>query len=164
MLEVSVSDVQAERPVDAARWKRFAVSVLEREGIRANAELGIAFVREDEIAEMNERYLHRQGPTDVLAFPIDGPDRAVAAGPGPPAVLGDVVICPDVAWRNAPEHAGSYDDEVALLIVHGILHLLGMDHDDDETAEVMERRERELLEACALEPGPAGDEPGACVT
>jgi probable rRNA maturation factor len=57
-----------------------------------------------------------------------------------------VVVCPPVARRNAPAHAGSYDDEMALLVVHGILHLLGMDHEDDQEAEVMERREQELLE------------------
>jgi probable rRNA maturation factor len=63
-----------------------------------------------------------------------------------PTLLGDVVICPSVAMRNAPQHAGTYDDEVALLVVHGILHLLGMDHMQDDEAEAMERRERELLE------------------
>jgi probable rRNA maturation factor len=60
-------------------------------------------------------------------------------------VLGDVVICPAVASRNAPEHAGTYEDELALLVVHGVLHLLGMDHADDDEAEIMERREQELL-------------------
>jgi probable rRNA maturation factor len=56
------------------------------------------------------------------------------------------VICPAVAHRNAPEHAGTYDDEMALLLVHGILHLLGMDHADEDEARDMQRRERELLE------------------
>ena len=60
-------------------------------------------------------------------------------------LLGDVVICPAVAIRNAADHAGTYDDELALLIVHGILHLMGMDHEDDDEAEAMEARERELL-------------------
>lgn len=63
-----------------------------------------------------------------------------------PTMLGDVVICPVVADRNAPTHAGTYDDEIALLVVHGILHLLGMDHVDDEEARVMEHREQELLD------------------
>lgn len=62
-----------------------------------------------------------------------------------PVLLGDIVICPAVAYRNAPEHAGSYDDEVALLVVHGLLHLMGMDHAEDEEAEEMEARERALL-------------------
>jgi hypothetical protein len=62
-----------------------------------------------------------------------------------PVLLGDIVICPAVAFRNAPEHAGNYDDEVALLVVHGLLHLMGMDHQEDEEAEEMEAKERELL-------------------
>jgi hypothetical protein len=62
-----------------------------------------------------------------------------------PVLLGDIVICPAVAHRNAPEHAGTYEDELALLVVHGLLHLMGMDHQDDDEAEEMEARERELL-------------------
>jgi probable rRNA maturation factor len=63
-----------------------------------------------------------------------------------PTLVGDLVICPAVAHRNAPEHAGTYEDELALLVVHGILHLTGMDHVDEEEAEAMERREQELLD------------------
>ena len=98
------------------------------------------------------------GPTDVLSFPIEGePDPtgrvpdAGGTGPGePPApeiptLLGDIVICPSVAARNAVEHECTFDDEIALLVVHGVLHLLGWDHVVDEEAERMEARERELL-------------------
>ena len=89
-----------------------------------------------------------------------------------PVLLGDVVICPDVAARNAPEHegdrhSGSYEDEVALLVVHGILHLLGMDHEDPEEAEKMEAREQELLDehhrpgsSSPDGAGPTADAPG----
>jgi probable rRNA maturation factor len=68
-----------------------------------------------------------------------------------------VVICPEVAWRNAPEHAGTYDDELALLLVHGILHLLGQDHEAEAEAEAMEAREAELL---AAHHGPLAEGPG----
>ena len=57
-----------------------------------------------------------------------------------------MVVCPAVAARQAPEHAGSYDDEIALLVVHGVLHVLGMDHADPEEAAAMQARERELLD------------------
>ena len=111
------------------------------------------------IAELNSRFLGKDGPTDVLAFPIDeepvesgrSPDSG-GTGPGlpsepedAPVLLGDIVICPAVAFRNAAEHAGTFDDEIALLIVHGLLHLMGMDHDEDDEAEEMEAKERELL-------------------
>jgi probable rRNA maturation factor len=61
-------------------------------------------------------------------------------------LLGDVVICPSVAAVNAVEHGATFDDEIALLVVHGILHLLGMDHEVDQEAERMERREQQLLD------------------
>ena len=61
-------------------------------------------------------------------------------------LLGDVVICPAVAATNAVEHGVIFDDEIALLVVHGLLHLLGMDHELDEQAERMEQRERQLLD------------------
>jgi probable rRNA maturation factor len=80
----------------------------------------------------------------------DGEDFAQAGSGAPgdaPLLLGDVVICPRVAARNAPAHAGTYDDEMALLLVHGILHLLGMDHEVEAEAEAMETKERELLSA-----------------
>jgi probable rRNA maturation factor len=73
-------------------------------------------------------------------------------GPGTSAeaglltLLGDVVICPVVAARNAQEHGVALDDEVALLVVHGLLHLLGMDHEEDAEAERMEALERQLLQ------------------
>jgi probable rRNA maturation factor len=158
---VFAADEQSDEPVDTLRWVRLAEGVLEAEGVRGDAELSMLFVDESAIAELNLRFLGREGPTDVLAFPIDDdvyeggrlPDSLGPAGPADeiepsdlPTLLGDVVVCPAVARRNAPTHAGTYEDEMALLVVHGILHLLGMDHADDEEATVMERREQELLD------------------
>ena len=103
------------------------------------------------------------GPTDVLAFPIDagevlevvsgptgaskGPDRSPLDRGDLPLLLGDIVICPAVARDQAPDHAGNLDDELALLVVHGTLHVLGWDHDTESATENMRRRERQLLEA-----------------
>jgi probable rRNA maturation factor len=161
-VDVFVADEQSAEPVDTVRWVHLAESVLAAEGVRGDAELSVLFVDEQAMAELNKRFLGKEGPTDVLAFPIDDdvyeggrlPD-SLGPSPGPsagddepsdlPTLLGDVVVCPAVARRNAPQHAGTYEDEVALLIVHGILHLLGMDHVDDKEAAEMERREQELL-------------------
>lgn len=158
-VEVFAADEQSDHPVDTLRWARLAEAVLEEEALPGDAELSVLFVDEASIAELNNRFLGKEGPTDVLAFPIDeepmdsgrSPDSG-GTGPGMPSepdevpvLLGDIVICPAVAYRNAPEHAGSYDDEVALLVVHGLLHLMGMDHAEDEEAEEMEARERALL-------------------
>jgi probable rRNA maturation factor len=159
-IEVFVADEQAERPVDTLRWVRLAEAVLTEEGVRGDAELSMLFVDEAAMSDLNKRFLGKDGPTDVLAFPIDeepveGGRSPDSGGTGPgfpsepgdmPTVLGDVVICPSVAARNAPDHAGNYEDELALLVVHGVLHLLGMDHLDDEEAAGMEQREQELLD------------------
>ena len=160
-VDVFVADEQSELPVDHLRWAALAENVLAAEGVRGNAELSVLFVDPATMAELNQRFHAQHGPTDVLAFPIDdepaaGGRNPDSGGTGPgytppepsdlPVLLGDVVICPDVAARHAKEHGASYEDEVALLIVHGILHLMGMEHDLDDDAEAMEARERELLE------------------
>lgn len=160
-VEVFAADEQSARPVDAMRLVQLAKSVLAAQGVKADSELSMLFVDEEAMAELNKRFLGKEGPTDVLAFPIDDDDVVEGGrspdslGPGtgadpdstdPPNLLGDVVVCPAVAARNAPGHAGSYEDEMALLVVHGILHILGMDHVDSEEAEAMEQRERELLD------------------
>jgi probable rRNA maturation factor len=160
-IEVFVADEQTDKPVDTMRWVRLATDVLLAEGVRDDAELSMLFVDEDVMAGLNKQFHGKDGPTDVLAFPIDedpveggrspdsggtGPGYSPAEPADMPLMLGDVVVCPAVADRNAPEHAGTYDDELALLIVHGILHLLGMDHLEDDEAELMEKREQELLD------------------
>jgi probable rRNA maturation factor len=158
-LDVYAADEQADHPVAVERWSRLARAVLEAEGIVSDTEVSLLFVDEATIASLNERFLDKRGPTDVLSFPIeDEADRSGRSpdegGTGPGSVepdtgrlllLGDVVICPAVAARNAVDHGVSLDDEMALLVVHGILHLLGMDHEVDAEAERMERREQQLL-------------------
>ena len=160
-VDVFAADEQTAHPVDTMRWVRLAEAVLAAEGVVADAEVSLLFVDEGAIADLNKRFLGKDGPTDVLSFPIDeepveggrSPDSG-GSGPGDlpgepddvPTLLGDIVICPSIAHRNAPEHAGTFDDELALLVVHGVLHLLGMDHVDDGEAEIMEAREQALLD------------------
>ncbi|MBV8159917.1 MAG: rRNA maturation RNase YbeY [Acidimicrobiia bacterium] len=159
-IDVFAADEQKDEPVDTMRWVRLARAVLGAEGLRGEVELSMLFVDEQAIADLNERFLDENGPTDVLAFPIDehlseggrSPDSG-GTGPGvnpeptteAPTMLGDVVLCPAVARRSAEMASRTYEDEMALLVVHGILHLLGMDHADADEAAAMQRRERELL-------------------
>ena len=159
-VEVFGADEQQAEPVDVARWVTLAEEVLAAEGVRGDAELSLLFVDELTMTQLNKRFMDVDGPTDVLAFPIDDPVDAgrwpdsgttgpVREGPDPnelPLLLGDVVVCPAVAARQAPEHAGSYDDELALLVVHGVLHVLGHDHADPDEATAMQAKERSLLE------------------
>jgi probable rRNA maturation factor len=158
-VSVFLSNEQSDVPVDLERWGRLARLVLADERAPEDAEVSLLFVDEQAIADLNARFLDGDGPTDVLSSPIDDdhvpsgrrPDDG-GRGPGssnepvdPPIVLGDVVICPTVARRQAPEHDWSTDDELALLVVHGLLHLLRYDHAEADEAARMQRRERELL-------------------
>lgn len=157
MIDIFAADEQDGLSVDLARWTDLCRAALEDEGVRAPAEVSLLFVDEPTIAELNERFMGKSGPTDVLSFPIeDGANPSGrfpdTGGPGPgdvevemPQLVGDILICPTVAATNAVAHGVSTDDETALLVVHGVLHLLGWDHMVDEEAERMEARERELL-------------------
>jgi probable rRNA maturation factor len=157
------ADEQHDVDVDVARWLRLARLVLTEERVHErygdDVEMSLLFVDESTIAELNERFLGAEGPTDVLAFPMDEevppggrrPDQG-GRGPGapcdagdPPALLGDVVVCPTIAGSQAFERGIPADDELALLVVHGVLHLLEYDHVDEEETALMRRREQELL-------------------
>jgi probable rRNA maturation factor len=158
-IDIYAADEQNDLAIDLERWIVLARHALEAEGVRGLAEVSLIFTNELTIADLNEQFLGKKGPTDVLSFPIDSdPEPAGrvpdAGGTGPgepptpdiPQLVGDIVICPAVALRNSREHECSFEDEVALLVVHGVLHLRGWDHEIDEEAERMEARERELLD------------------
>ena len=137
--------------VDVARMTRLARFVLERLRVHPQAELCIKLVDEDTIADVNEHWMGKEGPTDVLAFPMDELRPGTVNDEPEEGILGDIVICPQVARRQADEardkgQAG-YDaaDELDLLTVHGILHLLGYDH-----AEPEEHKEMFDLQAALL--------------
>ena len=161
------ADEQSEVDVDLLRWVRLARFVLSEEKVPEEAELSVIFVDEQAITDLNERFLGATGPTDVLAFPMDEdvalggrqPDQG-GRGPGspsepgdPPVVLGDVVVCPRIAERQAREHSQPAGDEIALLVVHGVLHLLNYDHAEERESAAMKRRERELLDRFRLVEG-----------
>jgi len=121
-------------PVDEAALAELASACLVGEGF-ADSELSVSFVTADEIADLHVRYMDEEGPTDVLSFPLDGEEDEDGV-----RILGDVVIAPDVAVTN---NAADPAAELRLLLVHGILHLLGHDHDEeDERAEMWARQER----------------------
>jgi probable rRNA maturation factor len=135
------ADEQDAVDVDVERWVALARAVLVDE--RRAGELTLTFVDREEIAALNAEHLGKDGPTDVLSFPLDDDDEPQ---PGVPVLLGDVVVCPAVAAEQAPTHAGTLDDELALLVVHGVLHVLGHDHAESEETTLMRARELEHLE------------------
>jgi probable rRNA maturation factor len=157
-IDIYAADEQVDQKIDLERWIELCRHALSEEGVRGLAEVSLIFTSDATMADLNEQFMGKKGPTDVLSFPIDAePDPtgrvpdAGGTGPGElptpeiPQLVGDIVICPSVAAANAVEHECSFDDEIALLIVHGVLHLRGWDHVLDDEAERMEARERELL-------------------
>ena len=166
-IDIYAADEQHEHDIDLERWVHLANAALVDEGVRGPAEVSLIFADEATIASLNQQFMGKTGPTDVLSFPIDvepEPTGRVpdAGGTGPgeppspeiPQLIGDIVICPAVAARNAVEHECTLDEELALLVVHGVLHLLGWDHEADDEAERMEARERELLARHSRKHGP----------
>ncbi len=151
---VVVADEQSVVNVDTHHLADLALAVVRAEGVTGPAELSLTFVDDDTIAECNRRFLGGDGPTDVLAFPIDPLDADAdsdAHGRGLPRLLGDVLVCPAVAEHHASQRGRPTSDELALLVVHGVLHVLGMDHAEAEEAAAMQARERELLGRFHLE-------------
>jgi probable rRNA maturation factor len=144
VVSVVVSDEQTDLAIDVDRWAALADAVLRSEG--RSGELTLTFVDPIEMAALNAEHMGQQGPTDVLSFPLDADadPESIPADWGP-ILLGDVVICPAVAADSAPTHAGTLDDELALLTVHGVLHVLGHDHSESDETAVMRTRELELL-------------------
>ena len=136
-IAVAFSDEQAME-VDVDRIVAVARRTAESEG--ALGELSITLVTPARIAELNERFMGKPEPTDVLAFPIDGL-RPPEASSGPPWLIGEVVLCPEVAAGQA--RAG-VEAELDLLVAHGVLHLLGYDHDTEDGAQQMRTREHKL--------------------
>lgn len=143
---VVASDARSEAvpAVDVERWAELARGVLVAEGVVG--ELTLTFVDAEEIAELHCEHLGLDGPTDVLSFPLDA-DSGAEPADGVPTLLGDVVVCPAVAAAQFADHAGTLDDELALLVVHGVLHVLGHDHAEPEETAVMRRRELDHLRA-----------------
>ena len=152
---VNAFDERSERGpgrggLQAERWAGLAAAVLRDEGV-GRGELGLRLVDPAAMSELNSTHMGAPGPTDVLAFPIDGAGGSDHL-PEQIPLLGDVVVCPAYAAEQAPEHVGgghdgSLGDELALLVVHGVLHVLGYDHQSDADAATMQARERQLLAA-----------------
>ncbi len=144
------SEVSGHEPLDLKRWGLLAASAVSSEGVRRAAELGLIFVNEAAMAELAAKWLQSDHSTDVLAFPLDKSARPARRGieeQVPPLLMGDVVVCPVVAARQASEQGHRLADELALLIVHGVLHLLGHDHAGPLESLKMKRRTRAIL-AC----------------
>ncbi len=155
--------------VDELALVSVARFVLEKMGVSPLAELSISLQDAAEMTRLHERYMDLPGPTDVLSFPQDDLDLRGAVGVGqgaghedddlPPTLLGDVVLCPEVAAGQAVTAGHSLADELALLTTHGVLHLLGYDHEEPEDHAQMFGLQAELLASWRAVPARTGQPP-----
>jgi probable rRNA maturation factor len=152
-MSIFVADEQGE-DIDLAGIRSLAELVLDEEGFPEDTEATLLLVSDEEMVAYNRRFLDREGPTDVLAFPVEDLEAGVVPdreSNQPPLLLGDIIIAPSYIRRQARSFEISFEDELALMVVHGLLHLLGYDHQEDLSAEQMEGRERELLSRIGVE-------------
>ena len=120
---------------DLERLKSIAQFTILAQGVHPDSELNISLLDEEEMSALHLRWMQEDGPTDVLAFPMDEvkPNSATLG----PAMLGDIALCPIYANQNALKVNSSLQNELELLTVHGVLHLLGYDHMKADEKEVM---------------------------
>ena len=172
-MSVFLANEQADHPVDEPALARLARLVMDAEGVE-ESEVSLLLVNRAVMTDLNGRYMGEDGPTDVLAFPIDGPSPASGPPEGPvgprgfasdrlagdedddldladeeddaPWLLGDVVLCPAYAAEQARQAGQSLEAELELLTVHGILHLCGFDHAEPQEEQAMRARTDELLD------------------
>lgn len=135
-------------PVDVDHLLEVLTTVIEEEGYPEATEVCVTLITDDEMAQHHLETMGLAGPTDVLSFPIEmllPGEPPPAPDGGPPLLLGDVLIAPAFIQAQAAEYATTFVAELSLMVVHGVLHLMGYDHQADDDAEVMEGRERAIL-------------------
>ncbi len=137
-----------ENAVSEGWLKKVAETALQYES-QPDAELGVVITGQEKITQLNKKYLNREGPTDVLAFALKGtPGEMPFPAPDDDVDhLGEVVISVEQAAIQAPQHHHSSSREIAVLLVHGILHLIGYDHETREDGARMRKKEAEIFSA-----------------
>ncbi len=138
---------ESEHDLDVNRLAALSRFVMDRMRVHPLAELCIKAVDEPTIAQLNEQWMDKTGPTDVLAFPMDELRPGMVGEEPTEGVLGDLVLCPAVAEQQGATAGHGTEAELELLTVHGILHLLGYDHAEPEEHRVMFGLQDELLAA-----------------
>ena len=136
---------ESGHPVDEAEFAALARHVLDAMNVHPQTDLSILLVSTDVMSELHVQWMDEPGPTDVLSFPMDELRPGSEGEVSPPGLLGDVVLCPEVAARQARDAGHSTTEELLLLTTHGILHLLGFDHAEPEEEKEMFALQRRLL-------------------
>ena len=141
MARISIAAPQDAVPVDRARMRAAARAVLEGEGV-ADYEVSLAFVDNPTIHRLNKQFLQHDEPTDVLSFPLSEPNAR--------RLSGELVVGAEVALAQAKARGHDVQAELALYVIHGLLHLCGHDDHDPDAARAMRQRERHYLQQLGL--------------
>lgn len=142
---------QYEDKLDLDRLHNLAIGVLRVESVQGPLEMGVVITTDDEVLSLNREYLGHDYKTDVLSFGMSERGETEAetphfvSAPERPGYLGDIAISYDRAAEQAPEYSHTVDSEIATLLIHGILHLLGYDDTQESEREKMHARQQELL-------------------
>jgi probable rRNA maturation factor len=136
---------ESEVEVDLDRVQALAIHVRDELKLHPQVDVGIIFVDEEPMTELHIKWMDEPGPTDVLSFPMDELRPGSDLGPSPEGVLGDIVVCPQVAAEQAVKAGHGTIDEILLLVTHGMLHLVGFDHAEPEEEKEMFGLQKQFL-------------------
>ena len=150
-MSMVVIDNRTDEALPLEEYRDFSLFILEQQGVQENTELAISYVDTVEMRSLNHQYRGLDEATDVLSFPCDElDDIGEECLHEDLFLLGDLIIAPSVAREHAEEFDSTFEEEMLLMHVHGILHLLGFDHETDAAYHKMRKSESELLAAWAL--------------
>ena len=150
-MAIDIDDSSGVIWVDTSALQRQAAFLLDRLHLDPDADLSILLVDEEEMARLHVEWMDEPGATDVLSFPMDDLRAGDPQGPRVEGILGDIVLCPTVAARQGEAAGHGSDAEMALLLTHGVLHLLGHDHAEPDEHERMFALQSQLLDAWLAE-------------
>lgn len=136
---------ETDYEINEAEFSALADYVLDQMHVSSDAEVNIIFIEPEPMEDLHVRWLDLPGPTDVMSFPMDELRPGTEDSETPAGTLGDIVLCPQVAAKQALEAGHSAPEEMLLLTTHGILHLLGYDHAEEEEKKEMFALQRQLL-------------------
>ena len=132
--------------IDEVNVKRYITQMLKFLKVNTKSDVSVLFVNEDEMTKQHVRWMNEPGPTDVMSFPMDDILLQNSKLRKKQAILGDIIICPAVVLKDSKEQGLNPAYRLVFLLAHGILHLLGQDHQEDSQRNVMQKREQGIMD------------------
>lgn len=136
--------------IDEVSVKNYTKQMLQILKVNTKSDVSILFVNEDEMTKQHVRWMNESGPTDVMSFPMDDIVLQDSKLRKKQAILGDIIICPGVALKDAKEQGINPAYHLVFLLTHGVLHLLGQDHQEASQRVVMQKREQGIMNSLRI--------------